>query len=273
MNYITLLGSAIFMPVVMLAQDVSGNEFSEAIEDNSFFIEEAFNQERGIVQHISTLIYFRSPSQDLMYGLTQEWPLWSQTHQLSFTIPYMSLAGGTLAGVGDILINYRYQLTDSRAWATAAPRLSFLLPTGRREEELGSDVVGLQLNLPVSKRLSEAVIAHANAGVTILPGVDGTERSGAPVEKTIVSYNVGGSVILLAEQWINFLLEGNVVFQGNLVDGEVVHSTEHVVSPGIRMAFDIGSLQIVPGLGIPFSIVDGATQAGMFLYLSFEHPF
>jgi len=278
MNRFALFGLAIAMPGVMLAQDTlvgdgSMMEFSEAIEDNSFFIEEAFNQGRGIVQHISTLSYSNSPSQDLLYGFTQEWPLWSQTHQLSFTIPYTSLGGGTFAGLGDVSINYRYQLTDSHAWAAVSPRISLLLPTGRKDKVLGSGQAGLQMNLPISKRLSEIVIAHANVSATILPGVDGTEQSGASVEKTLVAYNVGGSLILLAEQWINFLLEGSVVFQDDLLEGEVVHSTKYVVSPGIRMALDSGSLQIVPGLGIPFSIVDGGTHAGIFFYLSFEHPF
>jgi hypothetical protein len=275
-KYLSLVCAIVSPFVVMKAQDVQsmeGTGFSEAIEDNSFFIEEAYNQEEGVVQHISTLTFFRSPSRDMGYSLTQEWPLWSQSHQLSFTVPYASLGGGTVTGVNDMLINYRYQLTDSRNWATLSPRLSILLPTGNEHNGLGAGVFGVQFNLPVSKRLANALIAHANVGITLLPGVKGSLPSGDSVEKTLAGYNAGVSVIVLAEPWVNFLVEGNVTVLEDLVNGGVEHSTEYVVSPGVRMAFDIGSLQIVPGLGIPFMIADGATHAGVFFYLSFEHPF
>jgi hypothetical protein len=46
------------------------------------------------------------------------------------------------------------------------------------------------------------------------------------------------------------------------------------VSPGIRWAFNFKSgLQIVPGLGVPVGIASSAGDRGIFLYLSFEHPF
>src|SRR5687768_6047940 len=89
---------------------------AKAIQDNSFFIEEAYNQEPGVVQHILTANFStdrQSGSYDRSWtlALTQEWPLFSQDHQLSYTIPYSFLeAGGSHQhGFEDIFLNYRYQ--------------------------------------------------------------------------------------------------------------------------------------------------------------------
>ena len=61
------------------------------ISDNSFLIEEAFNQEQGVVQHIFNGFYAvdRQPGpddQNVALSFTQEWPVPSQTHQLSYTL-------------------------------------------------------------------------------------------------------------------------------------------------------------------------------------------
>src|SRR6185312_16420034 len=52
------------------------------IQDNSFLIEEAYNQESGVVQHIST--FERADGGDWAYSFTQEWPLGGIRHQLSY---------------------------------------------------------------------------------------------------------------------------------------------------------------------------------------------
>jgi hypothetical protein len=256
-------------------------EFSEAIEDNSFFIEEAFNQEAGVVQHIQGGVYFSRPRKDFVYGFTQEWPLGSQAHQLSFTLPYAVLegeippggeAGGT--GIGDILINYRYQLCTSGDWAAVSPRLSLILPTGREKKGLGSGVVGCQVNLPVSKRLSDPFIVHINGGATILPGVKGMTSMGREVKHTLSSFTIGASAIWLADQHINLMVEWVTDFLSETgAEGDLVRSTESKVSPGFRAAVDAGRLQIVPGFAVPFSFSGGESRVGMFAYLSFEHPF
>src|SRR6185437_17086500 len=70
------------------------------IADNSFLIEEAYNQEAGVVQHIST---FARPDGGgaWAYAFTQEWPFRGMKRQLSYTIPVLSEAGsGT--GIGDV---------------------------------------------------------------------------------------------------------------------------------------------------------------------------
>jgi hypothetical protein len=66
-------------------------------EDNSFLMQEACNQEDGVVQHIS---YFQKPTStgDWAYTQTDEWPLRSHKHQLSLTLS--GTHSGELQGVG-----------------------------------------------------------------------------------------------------------------------------------------------------------------------------
>jgi hypothetical protein len=130
-QYFVLLTTVILFYVSRL----SAQEFSRAIEDNSFFIEEAFNQEEGIMQHI-TNGYFQSRKKEYTLSFTDEWPIGSQIHQLSITIPYESTRGGS-GGLSDLSINYRYQLWDDKDWCWISPRLSIILPTGKSSEDLG----------------------------------------------------------------------------------------------------------------------------------------
>ena len=113
---------------ILYSISMSAQQFSQAIEDNSFFIEEAFNQEFRVLQHIYTG-YYQTNTKSFIYSFTQEWPTGGRTHQLSYTIPYQSMNAGT-RGIGDILINYRYQMWDENDWGWIAPRLSVILPTG-----------------------------------------------------------------------------------------------------------------------------------------------
>src|SRR5262245_19564772 len=74
-----------------------------AITDNSFLVEEAFNQEPGISQNILTVRRANIGAWDI--GFTQEWPLFTQRHQISYTVPFVSSDGAS--GLGDAFIHYR----------------------------------------------------------------------------------------------------------------------------------------------------------------------
>src|SRR5262249_19639536 len=110
----------------------------EGIMDNSFLIEEAYNQEPGVVQHILNVAYglnrlHGSDEHDFGFTFTQEWPIFSQTHQFSYTIPYSltKIGSNTDKGLGDVFLNYRYQVfLDERTLTGFAPRFSLVLPTG-----------------------------------------------------------------------------------------------------------------------------------------------
>src|SRR5262245_31125265 len=82
------------------------------IQDNSFLIEEAYNQGFGVVQHISSFTRLWD-SKDWIYTFTQEWPVPGDArHQLSYTLAFQHAGdfAGSGAGIGDVLLNYRYQL-------------------------------------------------------------------------------------------------------------------------------------------------------------------
>ena len=229
----------------LCAQDV------EHIADNSFLIEEAYNQEAGVVQHIST--FARDESGDSWeYGFTQEWPFRGMRHQLSYTLPLVH-PDGAGTGLGDALLNYRYQLVgDGESPLHLAPRLSLVLPTGSEAAGRGSGSVGLEGNLPLSYVVGEALALHSNAGFA-LEGESGT-----------VDARLGASGILRVRPWVNLMLEA---LWGSDQEDLVF------LNPGVRWAMNAGGdLQIVPGLAYTIALGPGGSDA-LFLYLSFEHPF
>lgn len=255
-------------------ESVPREAYPPAIEDNSFLIEEAYNQEPRVVQHISSFIFDMGSDRDVEYDFTQEWPLGSQQHQLSYTLP-IALAGNTHgAGVGNVLLNYRYQLLEPSSWMACAPRISLVIPTTVQDfhPELGTP--GLQVNVAASKRLSLAWVTHANLGMTWLPRVRQVLFSGSTKTESLTSYNAGVSFVFLLAQQHNVMLEC-VFNRVNDLDtsGDLLRSNQWTVNPGYRHAIDIGNLQIVPGIAVPITFRPDETTAAIFIYLSFEHPF
>jgi metal-sulfur cluster biosynthetic enzyme len=179
------VSASLFSQVTQLPKE----EFSEAIEDNSFFIEEAYNQEQGVVQHISNLQYSFTNEKNILYTFTQEWPLGGRDHQLSYTVPIGLYSSSHPGGLGDLLINYRYQLVDNGGWANVAPRLSIILPTGSVRSALGSGTTGLQINVAASRRFSRAFVSHVSAGPTYLPHMKDESTSAGTIRHTLTSYN------------------------------------------------------------------------------------
>jgi hypothetical protein len=238
------------------------------IQDNSFLIEEAYNQERGVVQHIST---FAAAADDWEFAFTQEWPLGGIRHQLSYTIPIEKPEGfGT--GLGDIALNYRYQLAGNpQARSVVAPRLSVLLPTGDEEAGRGTGGFGFQLNVPVTLVLGDRIVTHLNAGTTVVPSAG----NGLGERATIQSFNLGGSLVWLFRPSFNFLLELMVDDAERVAaGGRVVGETGWVLNPGVRWAFDLpGDLQIVPGVAYNIGLGAEPDENAVFLYLSLEHSF
>ena len=86
------------------AQSATATPFE--ILDNSFIVEEAFNQEAGIFQNIFGVRL--DEGSDWEFGFTQEWPR-RRPRRTSFRTPFLSPDSAASAGVGDVLINYRYQ--------------------------------------------------------------------------------------------------------------------------------------------------------------------
>jgi len=277
------------------AQAESPTRPVDGIRDNSFLIEEAYNQPPGVVQHIFTGRLGldddpgdRTRTWDLSF--TQEWPVFSQTHQLSYTIPYSFVDPDAEheSGIGDVLLNYRYQLLmDEGAWPAFAPRFSVIIPSGDDDRGFGAGTVGYQFNLPISKTVSERMYVNFNAGLTYFPNADiGLSDGDRSFGLDLFSYSLGGSVIYAVTEEFNVLLE--VVWNSDegLQEKEKTRrgekyffadrdrSEDVVISPGLRWAINLpGDLQIVPGLAFPIGLSDDAFDYGVFFYLSIEHPF
>lgn len=242
------------------------------IQDNSFLVEEAYNQEDGVVQHINTFQRFRQ-SGDWVYTFTQEWPVGGLRHQLSYTIPVERLADSEdrHSGIGDVAINYRYQLVgDGEARLAIAPRLTVLVPSGNEKQGRGAGATTYQAAIPVSVVLSPTLVAHSNAGYSRTPRATGGEGARANLE----GWSVGQSVVWLAAQRVNFLLEATYARQQEIANGAVARVRSAFVSPGVRWSYDFDSgLQIVPGIAFPIGVGPSRGEKSVFLYLSFEHPF
>ncbi|MBU5613582.1 transporter [Geomonas sp. Red51] len=237
------------------------------IQDNSFLIEEAYNQEPGVVQHIQSWQYMKGGG--WLYTFTQEWPVPGQTHQLSYTLPVQRTdSTPSETGLGDVLLNYRYQalFTEKTAFA---PRLSLILPTGDYHKGLGAGTVGFQTNLPVSVELSDKVVTHLNLGFTYAP--DAKDEAGNKADT--VGMNYGASVIYLASPNFNLMLEVAGT-SGQSVTGPGTTKSESAlfVNPGVRWAINFASgLQIVPGISFPIGVGPSDHEYGVLAYLSFEH--
>lgn len=243
------------------------------IEDNSFLVEEAYNQEAGVVQHANT--FSRSAgSAAWMYTFTQEWPVGGQRNQLSYTLPLARNDDPSeeTTGIGDIALNYRYQIGGGdRTRFALAPRATLLIPTGSSRRGLGSGGAGFQINLPLSTKLSPGFVTHSNAGLTYTPRARDTFGNVAAAH----SYTLGQSIIWLAHPKLNLMLESTWAVSHEVAgSGQSQRSTEFLLSPGLRGAIDMASgLQIVPGLAFPFGVGGSRGERGVYAYLSFEHSF
>lgn len=242
---------------------------NKGIQDNSFLVEEAYNQEDGVVQHISNFMRI-SPSRDWAYTFTQEFPVRGQKNQLSYTLPVLhNPEFGN--GVGDLAINYRYQAIGSGDTRVAfAPRLTLLVPTGNSREGRGSGGYGFQTNLPLSVVLNKHVVTHWNVGTTVVPSA----RNVAGDRAQTTAYNVGQSIIVAPRPRFNLMLE--TLWTGSeAVVGRDRTQRQHdlYLNPGVRWAYNFkNGLQIVPGIAVPVGVGPSSGDKGIFVYLSFEHP-
>lgn len=253
--------SLLALPATALAAE------TKRIEDNSFLIEEAYNQEEGVIQYIQSYQYSKK-TKEWLYTFTHEIPLPDQTHQISYSVPLSRVLDESFqSGLGDIAINYRYQLIDTDGIAIA-PRFSVILPTGNYRKKLGYGVTGYQVNIPLSIDLGEKWVSHWNAGATYTPKAYGT--SGARADA--LGDNYGVSIVYLYSETLNFLVDVvRMGAQSVQPDRSKLWEKMSFVNPGFRYAKNYASgLQVVSGISIPIGIGPAKGDNGIMLYLSFE---
>lgn len=259
----------------------------EHIRDNAFFVEEAFNQERGEVQHVFNWINFwdranGTRTRDFNFTYTMELPLGGQKHQFSFTTQMLTAyerpPGGPpeqTGDVGDTFVNYRYQLLADDDFLWCAPRFTLILPTGDPRLGTGTGEVGYQFNLPVSI-YGEDFDYHFNAGATYTPNVRRPTAPGVTSpEQDLSGYNLGASAFYKPETFLNFFVEF-VVFWNQEIDesGGRDSLVQVLVNPGFRYAIcQLEEVEWVIGVGVPVGLSRDAPDIGVFAYMSVEHGF
>jgi hypothetical protein len=243
------------------------------IVDNSFLVEEAYNQEAGIFQNIFGAL--RNEGGQWAATFTQEWPAPSVRHQLSYALVFDNEGRGSM---GDVAINYRYQLRTGEGGGTAlSPRVSLLL-RARREHSLEAARVGIELNLPASRQFGD-IFLHGNAGVRMYPQVESgvfplPVELQAPRDVSLVNPFLAGSAILRVKPMVNLMFESVVLFEERIVGrATTARDTTVILSPGTRFGWNLGDHQLVLGAAVPFEHGSGETTAGIFGYASWELPF
>jgi hypothetical protein len=249
------------------------------IEDNSMFLEEAFNQEKGIIQHINNLVVPSTEEDEMEYSYSEEIHI-TRRSQFSFSlhIPIERSIGNTetASGLGDTYFSYRYTIMDKYDPVMIIPRITLIVPTGDAQQSLGDGAWGSQLAVAVTKRLHRKLVTHFNVSYTLLSGAERYfyDESVLVAHRTrnLSQKSIGVSGVYLAGKSINFFVEALATRDEDISsNGKIVAETSFVLNPAFRFGFDIGSAQIVPGFGLPFFFQQDERQStGLFFYLSLE---
>jgi len=263
-----LVQAATILAMLMFACGIASGQSAPALPpavepfqilDNSFLVEEAFNQEKGIVQNI---VGFARQGGEWALSFTQEWPAPGVRHQLSYTLSADSVT--RRAEFGDVYLNYRYQLLEEGPGRPAfAPRFTAIVPSG--PQSTGAGEAGLQFNAPFSKQRGDFYF-HWGGGLTWLP------RGG---RADLTSPFLAGSTIYRLRPMLNLMLES--VFErvaSEELPGQVASTSVLTISPGIRGGWTVApDTQLILGLAVPVTRSGSETSTGIFCYFSYELPF
>jgi hypothetical protein len=266
--------------------EVAADEGPKDIRDNAFLVEEAFNQEAGVAQHIFNWIelWDRTPdakTRDFAATYTMELPLGSQRHQFSFTGQFLTAFEKSGDGsavqqgdVGDTFLNYRYQLLADDEFLWVAPRFTLIVPTADERFGLGPGEVGYQFNLPIS-RYGDRFDFHFNAGATYTPDVSPpTAMELALPGDDLSAYNLGASTFWKPETYLHFFVEGLFLSVEEFGDLGTERTDQVLVNPGVRYAIcQFDDVEWVIGASVPVGLNRDAPDIGAFAYMSIEHVF
>lgn len=230
-----------------------------SIEDNSFLLEEAFNQSPGIIQYTASAKFHHGTA---ALNFEFELPIRGESHQLSFSIPAKVFQSNT--GMEDLVFSYRPLLSGRQRWLMLTPKISVILPTGNFAHGLGNGTFGLEWNIAMTKRISRKLISHINAGSSY--SLCDTQLE--ILEKRLQSRFAGMSVIFAVARRFDLLAE---VIAADEVSAPVKSHLSLIGNPGFRLLLNINGFAVVPGMSTPIEILSGRPRLSQVLfYLSIE---
>ena len=231
-----------FILLLLLSYQTHG-----AIEDNSFLLEEAYNQKKDEYQFIH---YYQSSKEgEQEYFFQLEAPLTHETHQLSFDFSYLRPSEIPEFTVSDTQLNYRYQAMKINEHMLTE-RLTLVIPTGSERYDSGSGEYAFSFMQSATFPLGERYMNHWNLGATIYP-------------HATTGITAGTSIVYLYKDDLNFLAE-------TLIETDHESDTSFYLNPGFRFALDGEKGQLVPGIAFPFQYTENKIFPGVFVYLSVE---
>lgn len=256
--------------LIFLTVLISSSAFA-LIEDNSFLMEEAFNQEWGVYQFIQKYQTSKQ-AKGYEYVFENEIPISDKVHQFSYAIPRFREDANSTSAIGDVTLNYRWQPMN-RDGILVAERFGLVVPTGNVNKGAGNGVYGLEFMQAATLTVRDNVMNHWNMGFTVLPEA---KTQGIDKRRTLTTFTAGSSLIWLCADNFNLLVEGVLQSdQSTLMDGTKATGTTFTLNPGMRFALDLDykDTQIVPGISFPTEMMNGPTETGVLVYLSIEPKF
>ena len=273
-DVVSLLAAVLLTAASASAQAVEADAVAPppsrfGITDNSFFVEEAFNQEPGIFQNIFVLE--RAGPRGWGARFVQEWPVSGMRHQLSYSLAFARDGGD--ARFSDVSLDYRLQVWDGRGGRPAfSPRASLLVTRDDGGTVVDESGVGLEVNLPFSRE-SGPLFLHWNGGLHWLPSAS-TSGLLPGEDLSLASPFAAASAIVAVRPMLNLMLEARFDSEQSIAGpGTAERTSVFTVAPGVRGGWNVGDAQLVLGLALPVARSGGRTDTGALVYFSYEPPF
>ncbi len=257
--------------LLLLAALASTHSFAK-IEDNSFLIEEAFNQVYGFYQFIQK---FQTPTQkrdNYDYEFETEIPITDKVHQVSYEIPIANTDSSNRGGVGDVVLNYRWQPLNKDGFLVAE-RFGLITPTGSVRNGTGSGSYGFEFMQAATLPLRDHLMNHWNFGFSMIPSA---KTSAHNFKRTVNTFTAGSSIVYLLNDKFNLMFEALVQSSQQVDDlGQKNSLTNVYLNPGVRFSIDLDyrDIQIVPGISFPVDVMNAPTEQSVLAYLSIEPRF
>jgi hypothetical protein len=231
-----------------------------SIEDNSFLLEEAFNQTPGVIQ-CTAINHIKRGVAELNFEC--EMPMKGELHQLSVSVPAKVFQ--STVGLEDIMISYRPLVFGRHRWVMATPRLSVILPSGKASRGFGNGLWGIECNVALTKQLSRRLISHVNLrSSSFLKNLMHESQ-----QNRFHYQSAGTSLIFAAAKGFDLMAEVTTSNEGPGFSR--ASSWNFIGNPGFRFCLKINEFLVVPGISTPLALLSGRpTLSQVLFYISIE---